>query len=182
MQLHPSPAIRYQLIDGLVVILHLKGGSFYILDDVASVIWHACTENACDEAALRRLANAFEAEPERLKLDFDSFKHSCIEKGFLVTTGSNPDRAQARLARVTFPILHAWVCIVRTAISLRWRGFEATYSDCASLVGSCQPKGIDQFLPGALRAFLLAENFAPLKHAPNDCLPRSLALFPGCGS
>jgi len=177
MQLHSSATIRHKLIDGLVVILNLKSGSYYILDEVASVIWQAYIENACDEDVLSRLADVFDAEPARMKADFDSFKRNCIEKGFLVTTGSNPDIAQARFVRVTFPVWHAWCCIVRAAMSLRWRGFEVTYSDTAGLVVSCETKDVDHILSAALRAFLLAENFAPLRRAPKDCLPRSLALF-----
>jgi len=37
--------------------------------------------------------------------------------------------------------------------------------------------GVEQLLPDALRAFLIAENFVAFRNSPDDCLPRSLSLF-----
>jgi hypothetical protein len=177
MILYPSSAIRYKLIDGLVVILHLSNTSYYILDEVASAMWQACTESACGEATLHHLADDFEIEPVRLKADFESFKRNCIEKGFLVTARDDPDKTQIPTIHVAFPIWHAWVCIIRTAISLRWWGFDVAYSNCARLARSCDQRDSNQTLTRAIRTFLLAENFALSTRAPDDCLLRSLALF-----
>jgi hypothetical protein len=177
MQLHPSSAIRHALIDGLVVILNLKDGSYYILDDIASIFWQSCIENTCQEAALSCIADSFEAERARLKADFDLFIRSCTDKGFILATKCSTDMAPSRSVRVRLPIWHAWWCMMCSAMSLRWRGFGRTYSRYAGLVGSRESQDVDQNLSEALRIFLRAENFTPIRQAPKDCLPRSLALF-----
>lgn len=177
MQFHPSPAVRHKTIDGLVVILDLGSGSYRILNEVASATWQACVENTGDEGTLDRLADRFDAEPSRLRSDFDSFRRDCIEKGLLVSAQRDRTIARSPLARVMFPTWHAWMCLVRTAVSLRWHGFGRTYLHCAGLASCGHSEDVDRVLPQALEKFLLAENLAPLKRAPKDCLPRSLALF-----
>jgi hypothetical protein len=119
----------------------------------------------------------FRNRTERLKADFESFKRNCIENGFLVTARDDTDITEIPPIYVGFPISHAWVRIIRTAISLRWGGFGVAYLNCARLARFCDQRNSNQTLARALRAFLFAENFALSKRAPNDCLLRSLALF-----
>ena len=177
LELHPSPAIRCRSIDGLIVILSLQSGSYYILDEAATALWQACTQDGYEEAALDHLARRFEVEPGRLKTDFASFKRECVEKGFLVPTGWARPTEKIPSTRVVIPVWHAWLCIIRTAISLRWRGFGSTYANYARLANCRERTDVDRILPRALRAFLVAENFAISSRAPRDCLRRSLALF-----
>jgi hypothetical protein len=76
--------------------------------------------------------------------------------------------------------LSAALTIRSTSRQLDRHGLWSVYSDSYLLETRGEAKEAEPFLD----AFVTAENFTPLRKAPKDCLPRSLALYRfllGCG-
>ncbi|HEY0380757.1 MAG TPA: lasso peptide biosynthesis B2 protein [Candidatus Elarobacter sp.] len=179
----PAASIRHAAVDGFVVILDLRRGTYRLLDRVASAMWSALIGHAATDAdaAVQTLLERFAVEPNRLRRDVAAFRATCIADGLLVTSdaGESTQRAapRARSRRIVFPALAAWHHLAGTALLLRRRGFAAAYRAAAAFGGTSRAHFDEAVLDRACRAFARAENFFVARRAPDDCLPRSLALF-----
>ncbi|MBV8367550.1 MAG: lasso peptide biosynthesis B2 protein [Candidatus Eremiobacteraeota bacterium] len=177
----PGRSIRYANVDGLQVVLDLTSASYYVLDDVASAMWSVVTERSDIESALVELASSFGVERERLRGNFDRFVTDCVARGFLEFPA--PPVPVLRRAPAVRPAVVpssglllaalAWRSLIETRASLARQGFRAVYERCASLPLTVPGAGLER----AAAAFRRAENFSISRHAPDDCLPRSLALY-----
>jgi hypothetical protein len=173
----PSLFVRHQSVDGLVVILDLGTSAYHILDEVASAMWQLivqCPRDRC--SILEELKDQFDVESGRLARDFDAFLRTCIDKQLLSTAHDVKPRTILAPAHVSIPFWHAWRCMLHASVTLRRRGLGATYLYYARLASrrdDTSAEGLDR----ALATFKSAENFWLFRRAPNDCLPRSLALF-----
>jgi hypothetical protein len=174
-RLYPSDTICYGEIDGLVVVLDLTTQAYLILNEKATLIWKLLLQMEGDLAqtscALR--------EPS-LKSELSSLAKECVERGFLSSSKKvRPRPCQARrpgAKRSFFLGLRAWWSLLSTAYVLRVKGFSRTYREYAQLPLRAAPDP-EKLLPAAQKSFLRAENFFWYRSAPDDCLPRSLALF-----
>jgi hypothetical protein len=117
-----------------------------------------------------------------LQADFASFTQKCLTESF-ITESQTPSLPPSKVSREGFPArrfltIRAWWKLWRVTRSLSQQGFSKVYNAALH-----QPKfeeirnGREARLSAALKAFARAENFFHLKKAPQDCLPRSLALF-----
>jgi hypothetical protein len=172
----PSSFVRFAQVEDVVAILDLRGNAYHLLDEVASQMWLLLSGDPKPVAEHRRRLHAlFDADPARIDLDFDRFVDGAIKDGLLASEGDMPTSGAAPLRRGPFPALMAWWCLAKTVMSLRWQGFEVTYNSVSMVaIGPSKPFwGIDR----CLASFARAENAIVLPRAPQDCLPRSLALF-----
>jgi hypothetical protein len=179
----PAAPIRHAVVDGSVVILDLRRGTYRLLDRVASAMWSAFTGGDAmdDDAVVRSLLERFAVEPDRLRHDVAAFRATCVADGLLVAAHAD-DFSQSAAPRgasrrIVFPALAAWNHLAGTALLLRRRGFAAAYRAAAACSAAARTHGDDAALDRASRAFARAENFFVARRAPDDCLPRSLALF-----
>jgi hypothetical protein len=177
--LHPTSDVRARAVDGLVVLLDLRTGTYVVLDRVASAMWQVLTSVSEHARQLAELAHRFEAPADRLEADLAEFARECGERGFL---GPEPPAAagpavRRRPARGALAV-RAWLSLLATSRSLARRGFSDTYRRYARLPRPA-PGGedVEALVSRAERAFSRAENFFMLHSAPRDCLPRSLALY-----
>lgn len=161
-----------------MVLLDLRSGSYHLLNDVAALIWARLVSPNFDESALRdELGSRYGLAPERAATDIARFRAEQLQCGRLHITAScrdvTPRRGRLRRHILTF---HAWRWLRRCERTLRRDGLASAWADAVALVPAQTQAGDPQRLARALRAFARAEFFHLSALAPNDCLPRSLAL------
>jgi len=173
-QLTVGENVRHVESDGRAVLLDLRSEAYFVLDPVATEMWGAVTAGQPREEAIRSLGERYDVEFERLAVDYDAFLRRCCEDGFLSETPSKEEAHPiAGKASRRFPTFRAWWSLFRTSRRLRRDGFARTYRSYARIARPASSGNLED----ALNAFAAAENFYALKRAPQDCLPRSLALF-----
>src|SRR5262245_10564315 len=203
-ELHVARDLRFADVEGRVVFLSLRSESYYVLDPVASAMWRQVALLRPRSEDLRALEAHWPSTQDavnaaRLETDFDTFVSKCVQAGFLESQSNSP------LAVVNEPVsprrasgfltLRAWWNLWRASRWLAKRGFSGAYQRFAclprptarcheALVGAPQADAAAQaveagevLLTRAAAAFSRAENFFHLRRVPQDCLPRSLALF-----
>ncbi|MEO7177391.1 MAG: lasso peptide biosynthesis B2 protein [Allosphingosinicella sp.] len=159
-----------------IVLLDLSRGEYILLDPVATAMWEALRSTAGVQEAAARLTTEFEDPDGTLMPDILQFRERCIALGLVDRgTRSLPPPKPARTSR--FPLLAALRCLHRTARQLRREGFAHTYGR----IMACAPAPHGRPEPGSIAlaeaAFSRAENLFLARSAPDDCLPRSLALY-----
>lgn len=175
--LHVSSDLRYAESGGRIVLLDLRTERYFALDPVASAMWKTLATTGDRDETFRALQERFAVDPARLGADLDAYIARCLESGFLMRSEPelSPSAPPGTPGGSGFLTVRAWWALRRTARGLRSRGFGAVYREYASLPKS---DGADPgLLERAVAAFARAENFFHLRKAPEDCLPRSLALF-----
>lgn len=181
MRLHISPNALYEEIQGFLVILDLQTEAYYILDPVGTSMWKTLLATDTEIEALQVLQNEYSVERARLEADLEAFRQRCIEQGFLQEKETereieNPLYEDA--GQPKFLVLRAWWWLFRTVRSLSASGFARTYQEYSRLpIPKDNSVDGDELLKRSLAAFTMAENFFLIKNAPQDCMPRSLALF-----
>ncbi|MEO6923366.1 MAG: lasso peptide biosynthesis B2 protein [Bryocella sp.] len=182
----PEPALHLPLyiaharIEGGTVVLDLRSGEFLLFDDVASAFWSALLETGISDGDRQQaLLARFDADPTQLNADLDVFRLDCLTKGLLVDANPPPPLTKpSRRTCVHIPVWCAWRSLVTVSASLRRFGFAPTYAAAYAASVEHRPHAVAaRDLARAERAFAAAENFFVSRSAPNDCLPRSLALF-----
>lgn len=152
-----------------------------MLDRVASAMWCGLVDAGDDDDVLRTLVAQFTVEPERARRDLAAFRERCLADGLLaeapVAAQPLADVQRSAPKRVVWPAFVAWRCLVGTALLLRRRGFAIAYRVSTALAPVSSEFAGDGAIDRAITAFALAENFFVPRRAPDDCLPRSLALF-----
>jgi len=176
--LQPASTLRHRVVDGAAVLLDLRTAEYIVLDHVATAMWQVLlsAESSQRVAILQR---RFNVPGERLEADLGSFARSCIERGFLqYETPAVPERGTQRSTRRSLLALRAWWSLVSTSRALSARGFASTYLSYSQISkpraaeGSCE-----DLVKHAELAFVRAEHLFVMRSAPQDCLPRSLALY-----
>lgn len=178
-RLAPGPNIRYAALDDVVVVMDLRTARYFLLDEVATAMWHAVLTHGAT-GAVPELTSRFEVNPVRLEADLTAFVDSCRARGFLTTAGvTAPPAARSATRRPIRRLLalHAWWALATTVVCLRVRGFGAAYRRLGAGTGTGARTATPLALARAEAAFLRAENFFVLRAAPNDCLARSLSMF-----
>lgn len=176
--------IRHAEIDGLIVILDLKASRYFLLEEVAAKMWDGIFCQRDRTAIVEEIVSEFAVDHRKVEEDFDNFVQSCMAKGFLRVGREEvltPKRTRrTRRAAKRFLTLRAWWSLVKTWTLLKLFGFQKLHDVAqseAAIVREPQMMSGSELLRRAEAAFLLAENFFILKTAPQDCLPRSTALF-----
>jgi hypothetical protein len=132
-------------------------------------------------AAKEALARGEESS-RRLAGMFDDFVAICESREFLLSGHPTPvhgvQRAPwpRRSGRRSLLTVRAWLSMLRVDIALHRHGVAAIYERLGQGAGG---SGSGDFgdVELARAAFLRAENFYLRRRAPNDCLPRTLALY-----
>jgi hypothetical protein len=177
-----SPHVRVADVDGLTLVMDLQTSAFYLLDEDASRMWNDLRKaQGSVVAAKEALGRGDESSRHQAGL-FDDFVAGCESRGFLLAGNPPPTRDvqqtpwPPRSRRRSFLTVRAWLSMLRMDMALRRHGFAATYQRLGHGAGG-GPDSVDFGVVDLARAaFLRAENFYWRRRAPNDCLPRSLAL------
>jgi hypothetical protein len=180
MKFHISSEILYEEIQGSVIVLDLRTEAYYILDPVATLLWRALLVTDNDDEVFQAVQNEYAVERARLQTDLEAFKRHCITRGFLQEKESSRiiEKPQyVEPAQPNFLVIRGWWCLFRTVRSLSTLGFARTYREYSCLPIPKQNSDSDRLVERSVDAFRVAENFFLIRNAPQDCLPRSLALF-----
>jgi hypothetical protein len=187
-RLRPASTVRFAEIDGLIVILDLSSDDYFILNSTGTSLWRALLDHNgdADMAARATTARFSSADlPEALE-DAGRAIEEWRARGFLDSgpcpTAPRPEERRPFPGARRFLELSASWSLVRTAFDFRWKGFGRTYLQCASLPLPPPCEDVGKLIEAAASAFIRAENLFHFARAPQDCLPRSLALFRFCRS
>lgn len=161
------------------MILDLDSASYRVLDHVASAMWAALLGERAESDVLAELAGAYDAPFAVLERDLERFGARCVAEGLLLppaepASALGPQRCGGpprRALRWHRPA--AFRSLVATGWRIARQGLRPVYEEYA-----CLPVGTRRIaFPGAVAAFLAAENAYVSSRAPDDCLARSLAMY-----
>jgi len=173
------PYVRQAHFEDAIVLLDLRRGEFLMLDEMAAAIWRGLTrQTATGDSLPESLTKQFDVEQDRVSEDIRAFRQQCLADGLLVDSCTQfPVPARRPLRPVIFPTLAAWACLADAARKLRSFGFADAYATLVERAPDVPSVFDENQLVRAEKAFARAENFFVARAAPNDCLPRSMALF-----
>jgi hypothetical protein len=80
----PKDVVFRDLV-GESVILDLRSGVYFGLNEVGTRIWQILSQDGDKEAVLRGLLQEFDVEEPRLRQELDSFVKELCERGLLVS-------------------------------------------------------------------------------------------------
>lgn len=178
-----SRQLRAVEVDGLTLVMDLHTSSFYMFDEDASRMWDELVLAQGSVVAAKDALRTGQDSSRHLVDAFDDFVATCESRGFLLSGQPNEDAGVARThhSRPTrlrrFLTTRAWLSMLRTDIALRQKGFPAVYERFEQEKPVALHGADIGDVERARAAFLRAENFYLRRAAPNDCLPRSLALL-----
>lgn len=174
-----------------LILLDLAHGEYIIFDEVATAMWQCLTsERLSLDDSLTSLQRIFNAEPAQLERDLSTFVNRCLVRGWLREKDTANSLAPGEVSPLQSVATNftrgwgwpgAWLCLACTERELNKKGLSGIFASWPEL-----GKPVDQtflspqeqlHLQAALKAFRFAENFYISPRAPDDCLPRSLALF-----
>ena len=164
------------MLDGTVVLLELTSAEYFAFDDVGSDFWLRLVDPRIElQTALGEL------RAERGDV-VDRFVDDCLRRN-LLTRGTpasvsppSPRIGPRSTTSSWFLTPRAWSHLARTWAALRLRGFGPVYRRLLVERPLQRPTSPD-LVDRAVRSFVRAENLFWFRDAPDDCLPRSLALF-----
>jgi hypothetical protein len=171
-----SPDVRFVVLDGTVILLELMSAEYFAFDDVGSDFWLRLVDPRTE---LRTALDELRAERGDA---VDRFVDDCLRRNLLTrrtpsTVGPPAPRIGRRsTASSWFLTPRAWSHLARTWALLRIRGFGPVYRRLLAERPLRCPASPD-LLDKAVTSFVRAENLFWFRDAPEDCLPRSLALF-----
>ena len=76
--------VLLQDLEGEAVLLNLKNGQYYGLDENSFHMYRTLTSSTSVQAAYEALSQEYEIEPEQLRADLDVFLAHLLENGLLV--------------------------------------------------------------------------------------------------
>ena len=82
-QVIKAPDVLLQDLEGEAVLLNLKNGQYYGLDENSFHMYKALISSPSVEAACAVLIREYEVEPDQLRADLDAFLAHLLENGLL---------------------------------------------------------------------------------------------------
>ena len=83
-QVIKAPDVLLQDLEGEAVLLNLKNGQYYGLDENSFHMYKILTSSSSVQAAYEALVQEYEVEPTRLRADLDQFLAHLVENGLVV--------------------------------------------------------------------------------------------------
>ncbi len=81
--------IASTLLDEETVIVDLRGGAIYTLNQVGSTIWRALAAGASDAEIVRRIVAEYEVSQMTAQADTASLLHELAVKGLIIPAGGD---------------------------------------------------------------------------------------------
>lgn len=174
-----SSGIRYEVVDDRVILIDLRSGEYYVFDERATEPWLWLLG---DRSVSRdRLVELLEIDDGLLEAELEAIAVAHVAEGWLCRSPDNcGERAVARTtpnaAGKATPFA-AWRSLLWTWWALRHSAFSKVYADCIKHSHRSIATDTQSTIEQAERSFATAERFFLLRQAPDDCLPRSIALY-----
>ena len=86
-----APDVLLQDLEGEAVLLNLKNGQYYGMDENSFHMYKSLIASESVQAAYQVLSEEYEVEPSKLKSDLDRFLAHLLENGLLVYADDQPD-------------------------------------------------------------------------------------------
>lgn len=160
-------------VGGSTVLLDLKQNCYFSLDDIGSKVWRSLSASPTDRATL---LSHFDS---RMHQQVDRFLDDALELGVLGLEKPSDSVTNRVYRGPSSAMFGRWVLALRI---IRWVSrvlekydFDEALARITCMLFSHNPPTTD--LDRAVSAFLFAENFFTHNNEPDDCLPRSLALW-----
>jgi Transglutaminase-like superfamily len=168
--------IRYEVVDDRAILLETESGTYLVLDGLATEIWLYLLRDR--SRSLLQIQSQFELNRSELLSEIDRFRDECFERKFLTRSKPSSNPLKQRMAFAGKMLgFRAWTALLRSQWILERRGFHRAFemirtsskpaAECSSSIDLSTARGI----------FLRAESLFWLKRQPEDCLPRSIALY-----
>ena len=90
-QVLKAPDVLLQDLEGEAVLLNLKNGQYYGLDENSFRMYKSLISSPSVEAACTALVQEFEVQPEQLKADIDQFLAHLLENGLITYSTGGPE-------------------------------------------------------------------------------------------
>jgi hypothetical protein len=90
-QVIKPPDVLLQDLEGEAVLLNLKNGQYYGLDENSFHMYKALISSPSVEAARAVLMHEYDVAPDRLQADLDRFLEHLLENGLITFSGSGPE-------------------------------------------------------------------------------------------
>jgi hypothetical protein len=78
-----SENIAWRNVNDEVVILNLKSGEYYTLNDVGQFVWLAVADKRNMEEIRQKVVDTFDVSPEKASEDIESFISRMLDEGLL---------------------------------------------------------------------------------------------------
>ena len=90
-QVIKAPDVLLQDLDGEAVLLNLRNGQYYGMDENSYHMYQALTSSSSVQAAYEALSQEYEIEPGQLRSDLDQFLGHLLENGLLIYANDQPE-------------------------------------------------------------------------------------------
>lgn len=168
--------IRYEIVDDRAILLESESGTYFVLDGLATEIWLYLLDDRA--RTLINIQSQFGINEADLIVEIDRFRDECLHRRFL--SKNKPDfHPVKRRAKFFYKMLglRAWAALIRSQWLLERRGFHRAF-EMIQMLAKPAAESTSSIDPQAARSiFLKAESAYWLKRQPEDCLPRSIALY-----
>ena len=78
-----GPDVVFRILDGEAVLLNLKSGVYFGLNEMGTNIWNNLAENGSLEAVYSRILEQYAVEPEVVKSDLLRITGELLDKGLV---------------------------------------------------------------------------------------------------
>ncbi len=97
-----SEHVSWRKLDaGRSIMLDLRSGSYYTLNETATLVWDYLTHSMSSQDVVQQLARISGADAAEIERDVLGMVNSLVEKGFLIETDVSPEMPEA--TRITVP-------------------------------------------------------------------------------
>ena len=79
-----SPDVLLQDLEGEAVLLNLRNGQYYGMDENSYSMYKTLTTSSSVQAAYEALSREYEVEPAQLKTDLEQFLAHLLENGLII--------------------------------------------------------------------------------------------------
>jgi hypothetical protein len=79
-----SDRVASRRLDDATIVAELRGGAYFELDPVGSLIWESLAEGASLETLVERVTEVFEVDAETARGDLECFLGELVERGLVV--------------------------------------------------------------------------------------------------
>lgn len=78
-----APHVSWKELDGLIVAVDTKSGSYYSLNDTASAIWKEVVNGKSKSAVIEHLMTVFQVDEDTLAADVDRSTEKWLAEGLI---------------------------------------------------------------------------------------------------
>ncbi len=79
-----APQVHSRRFGAELVILDLRGGEYFALDEMGARVWNEITRGCAVQEVIENLAREYQVDDARLRSDLEAFADELVAKGLLL--------------------------------------------------------------------------------------------------